>query len=150
VIIAFNHTSFTVASVERAVRFWQDTLGFQCPGIVTRTSDWVEKVTGVPGARIRVAHLYGYGHHMEFIEYIDGPRTAPDSLPDRPGIGHVCLEVDDIETAWHALMAAGASELGQITAIVDPAMKPCRVGYIRDPNGVIIELLEPSPVEVSA
>lgn len=148
-ITGFNHTSFTVASVERAIRFWQDSLGFRGPGVVTRTGDWVEAVTGVPGARIHVAHLYGYGHHMEFIEYVDGSRKMPDALPDQPGIGHVCLEVDDIDTTWEALMDAGASELGRITAIDDPAMKPCRVGYIRDPNGVIIELLEPSPPEAS-
>jgi catechol 2,3-dioxygenase-like lactoylglutathione lyase family enzyme len=59
VITGFNHTSFTVPDVERAVRFWRDVLGFEAMPVGERTADWVEKVTGVPGARIRVAHLYG-------------------------------------------------------------------------------------------
>src|SRR5262245_42047466 len=95
-IVGFNHTSFTVANLERAVRFWTDALGFQGPGIVERRAAWVAKVTGVPDATIRVAHLYGYGHHMEFIEYAGGRRDNPADLPDRPGVGHVCLEVIDI------------------------------------------------------
>lgn len=138
----FNHTSFTVPDLERAVRFWCDTLGFEGPPVAERTGDWVERVTGVRGARIRVAHLYGHGHHMEFIEYRDGSRENATAMPDRPGTGHVCLEVDDIDSAWRALHAAGATALGEITEIGDPGMRPCKAAYIRDPNGIIIELLE--------
>jgi catechol 2,3-dioxygenase-like lactoylglutathione lyase family enzyme len=141
-IIGFNHTSFTVPDLDRAVRFWTTELGFEGAGIVERQGAWVEKVTGVPGARIRVAHLHGHGHHMEFIEYFDGSRDIPGSLPDRPGVAHVCLEVRDIDETFRRLIAAGASPLGDMTQINDPAMATCSAGYIRDPNGIIIELLE--------
>lgn len=141
-IVGFNHTSFTVPDLDRAVRFWTTELGFEGPGIVERQGAWVEKVTGVPGARIRVAHLHGHGHHMEFIEYFDGSRDIPRSLPDRPGVAHVCLEVQDIDETFRRLIAAGASPLGEMTQINDPAMASCSAGYIRDPNGIIIELLE--------
>lgn len=140
-ITGFNHTSFTVADLERAVRFWRDTLGFE-GSIVERQGAWVEKVTGVPGARIKVAHLCGYNHHMEFIEYIDGPRDRPKALPNRPGVGHVCLEVQDIHETWATLVTAGATPLGEITEIREPNMTPCAAGYLRDPNGIIIELLD--------
>ncbi|MEX2408389.1 MAG: VOC family protein, partial [Rhodovibrionaceae bacterium] len=63
-ITGFNHTSFTVANLERAVDFWCGALGFERAPIVERNAAWVEKVTGVPGARIRVVHLHGHGHHM--------------------------------------------------------------------------------------
>jgi catechol 2,3-dioxygenase-like lactoylglutathione lyase family enzyme len=141
-IIGFNHTSFTVPDLDRAVRFWTTELGFEGAGIVERQGAWVEKVTGVPGARIRVAHLHGHGHHMEFIEYFDGSRDIPGTLPDRPGVAHVCLEVRDIDETFRRLIAAGASPLGEMTQINDPAMASCSAGYIRDPNGIIIELLE--------
>jgi catechol 2,3-dioxygenase-like lactoylglutathione lyase family enzyme len=140
-IVGFNHTSFTVADLERAVRFWTK-LGFSGPGIVERDAKWVCDVTGVPGACIRVAHLTGHGHHMEFIEYRDGGRDNPTALPDTPGVGHVCLDVENIHATWEELLAAGASPLGQMTEIDHPGMMPCAAGYLRDPNGIIIELFE--------
>ena len=140
-IVGFNHTSFTVTDLERAVRFWAK-LGFSGPGIVERDAAWVGDVTGVAGARIRVAHLYGYAHHMEFIEYHGGQRDDPTTLPDLPGTGHVCLDVEDIHATFEDLLAAGATRLGKMTEINHPSMAPCSAGYLRDPNGIIIELLE--------
>lgn len=141
-IVGFDHTSFTVPDLEAAVRFWS-ALGFEGTGIVQRDAAWVEKVTGVPGARIRVAHLHGHGHHMEFIEYVDGGREPASALPDRPGVGHVCLKVDDIQATLDAMLAAGGRRLGEMTEIRQPGMKPCVAGYLRDPNGIIVELLQP-------
>lgn len=140
-ITGMNHTSFTVASLDKAVRFWS-VLGFEGPGIVERRGEWVGKVTGVSGATIRVAHLYGYGHHLEFIEYAGGSRDNPTALPNRPGVGHICLDVRNIHETLAELLAAGASTLGEMTDIGDPGMLPCTAGYLRDPNGIIIELLE--------
>ncbi|HEY6633647.1 MAG TPA: VOC family protein [Rhizobiaceae bacterium] len=140
-IVGFNHTSFTVANLERAVDFWTK-LGFVGSGIVDRNAEWVAGVTGVPGARIRVVHLHGYGHHMEFIEYAGANRDNPTAPPNVPGVGHVCLDVEDIHATFAELLAAGASPLGRMTEIDHPDMTPCAAGYLRDPNGVIIELLE--------
>ena len=140
-IVGFNHTSFTVANLDRAVGFWAK-LGFTGSGIVEREAAWVGDVTGVAGARIRVAHLHGHGHHMEFIEYAGAGRDNPTALPNVPGTGHVCLDVEDIHTTFAELLAAGASPLGRMTDIDHPGMAPCSAGYLRDPNGIIIELLE--------
>lgn len=140
-IIGFNHTSFTVVDLEQAVAFWSK-LGFHGPGIVERDAGWVGDVTGVPGARIHVAHLYGYGHHLEFIEYSHGQGQIPTFLPNTAGTGHVCLDVTDINETFAGLLAAGASPLGRMTEINHPGMAPCSAGYLRDPNGIIIELLE--------
>ena len=141
-ITGVNHVSFTVPDIDKAVRFWCDVLGFDGAPICERHGPWVEKVTGVAGARIRVVHLHGYGHHMEFIQYADGARENPADLPDRPGVGHVCLEVDDIHDTERRLLAAGATPLGAMTEIRESGMTPCIAGYMRDPNGIIIELLQ--------
>jgi catechol 2,3-dioxygenase-like lactoylglutathione lyase family enzyme len=142
VITGFNHTSFTVPDIDEAVRFWCDVLGFDRAPVFERRGAWIEKVTGVAGASIRVVHLHGHGHHMEFIEYAEGARERPADLPDRPGVGHVCLEVDDIAGTERRLLAAGATRLGAMTEIRDPDMTPCIAGYLRDPNGIIVELLQ--------
>jgi catechol 2,3-dioxygenase-like lactoylglutathione lyase family enzyme len=89
-----------------------------------------------------VAHLYGHGHHIEFIQYL---RAARDDAPPQPavtGAAHVCLEVDDIVRTWNELLAAGATSQGRIAKVTSGPVDSCLAGYIRDPNGIIIELLE--------
>jgi catechol 2,3-dioxygenase-like lactoylglutathione lyase family enzyme len=140
-ITGFNHTSFTVTDIDRSVRFWRDALGFAVASVSPRTGDWQERVTGVPGAQLMVAHLYGYGQHMEFIQYLE-PRGETQKLePNAGGAAHICLEVDDIDKTWNELITAGATPQGEPVE-VNSGSVACKAGYLRDPNGVIIELLE--------
>jgi catechol 2,3-dioxygenase-like lactoylglutathione lyase family enzyme len=141
-ITGFNHTSFTVADIGKSVRFWTEQLGFSGAPPSPREGGWQERVTGVEGASLMVAHLYGHGHHVEFIEYLKGAIAGPAPSPAAAGAAHVCLEVDDIEATWAALLAAGASPQGEIADVAAGPVAGCRAGYIRDPNGILIELLE--------
>lgn len=141
-ITGFNHTSFTVAEMDKSVRFWTEQLGFKAASVSPRSGGWQETVTGVPGASLMVAHLYGHGHHIEFIQYLDGAIAGAAAQPAQAGAAHVCLEVDDIARTWTELLAAGATAQGQIANVASGPVGGCLAGYIRDPNGIIIELLE--------
>ena len=141
-ITGFNHTSFTVADLDRTVRFWTEALGFRAASVSERTGDWQGRLTGVPGARLRIAHLYGYGHHMEFIQYIDGAACGSPIEPNRPGAAHVCLEVTDIGMV-RQLLEAGAAAQGEIIEITSGPVGGGKAAYIRDPGGLLIELSEP-------
>src|SRR6476646_5844214 len=94
-IIGFDHTSFTVADIHKTVDFWTKHLGFEVASLSPREGDWQEKVTGVSGAELLIAHLYGHGHHMEFIQYTGGARPSTGLEPSMAGVAHVCLMVDD-------------------------------------------------------
>jgi hypothetical protein len=50
--------------------------------------------------------------------------------------------VDDIARTWAELMAAGATAQGEIASVDSGPVKGCRAAYIRDPSGIIIELLQ--------
>ena len=141
-ITGFNHTSFTVADIEKSVTFWTSALGFKAMSVSPRFGAWQERLTGIPGARLMVAHLHGYGHHMEFIQYLEGADEAPRLLPSMPGVAHVCFEVADIDRTWNELLAAGATAQGNIAEVSVGPAAGCKAGYIRDPGGIIIELLE--------
>ena len=141
-ITGFNHTSFTVADLDRTVRFWTEALGFRAASVSERTGDWQGRLTGVPGARLRIAHLYGYGHHMEFIQYLDGAASGPRIEPNRPGAAPVCLEVPDIGMVGQ-LLEAGAAAQGEIIEITSGPVGGGRAAYVRDPGGILIELYEP-------
>jgi catechol 2,3-dioxygenase-like lactoylglutathione lyase family enzyme len=142
VITGFNHTSFTVADMDKSVRFWTEKLGFKAASVSPRSGKWQEDVTGIAGASLLVAHLYGHGHHIEFIQYLKGAMTGAAPQPALAGAAHVCFEVDDIDRTWNELLAAGAVPQGQIASVDVGSAKGCKAGYIRDPNGIIVELLE--------
>jgi catechol 2,3-dioxygenase-like lactoylglutathione lyase family enzyme len=144
-ITGFNHTSFTVADMDKSVKFWTDMLGFTAASVSPREGRWQEEVTGISGASLMVAHLFGHGHHVEFIQYLAGaiPGTAPQ--PAVRGAAHVCLETDDIERTWDALLKAGATVQGSIATVTTGAGGGVKAGYIRDPNGILIELLQLAP-----
>jgi catechol 2,3-dioxygenase-like lactoylglutathione lyase family enzyme len=99
-------------------------------------------VTGIAGASLMVAHLYGHGHHIEFIQYLAGAVPGAPPPPALPAAAHVCLETDDIARTWQALLQAGATAQGQIATVTTGAVGGAKAGYIRDPNGILIELLE--------
>ena len=143
-ITGFNHTSFTVPDLDRAVRFWTEALGFRADSVGERCGDWQERVTGVRGARLKVAHLYGYGHHMEFIQYLSGATASARYEPSMSGAAHVCLEVSDIHATAAKLLAVGATLQGEMAEATTGAVAGGWAGYIRDPNGIIIELYEPA------
>jgi catechol 2,3-dioxygenase-like lactoylglutathione lyase family enzyme len=144
-ITGFNHTSFTVADMDKSVEFWTKMLGFKAASVSPRQGSWQEEVTGIAGASLMVAHLYGHGHHIEFIQYLDGAIAGAPPQPAQTAAAHVCLEVDDIRKTWSDLMAAGATAQGKIADVKTGPVTGCLAGYLRDPNGIIIELLEMKP-----
>ncbi|HWA41947.1 MAG TPA: VOC family protein [Hypericibacter adhaerens] len=144
-ITGFNHTSFTVADIGKSVEFWTRHLGFKAASVSPRQGRWQEEVTGIAGASLMVAHLYGHGHHIEFIQYLAGAIPGAPPQPAQTAAAHVCLEVDDIQKTWAELMAAGASGQGRIADVSTGPVSGCFAGYLRDPNGIIIELLEMKP-----
>ena len=39
-ITGFNHTSFTVADMDKSVRFWTEKLGFEAASVSPRQGSW--------------------------------------------------------------------------------------------------------------
>jgi catechol 2,3-dioxygenase-like lactoylglutathione lyase family enzyme len=144
-ITGFDHTSFTVADMQKSVKFWTEQLGFKAASVSPRQGQWQEEVTGVAGASLMVAHLYGHGHHIEFIQYLAGAVEGAAPTPALIGAAHVALETDDIAGTWDALIRAGATAQGKIALVTTGSVAGVKAGYIRDPNGILIELVELGP-----
>ena len=144
-IIAADHTGFTVANLERSMAFWQDVLGFHLSHRAHHAGDLAREVTGVPGAEISLAVLKGYGHKIELLEYLTPPdRKHVDFRPCDVGSVHVALIVDDLDTLLSMITASGWKAAGKPRTLKTGPNAGKRVVYVRDPDGITIEFMQPS------
>jgi catechol 2,3-dioxygenase-like lactoylglutathione lyase family enzyme len=134
-----------VPDADAAVRFWTGAFGFAAESVSLREGPFLGEVVGVPGARAKIAHLKGHGQHLEFIEYLE-PRGANDiPAPNDALAAHVAFLTDDIRAAVAKVLTHGGRELGRVTEVTSGPYKGAFAVYLRDPNGVIVELYQPPP-----
>lgn len=145
-IIAADHTGITVTNLERSVAFWQDVLGFELSHRAHHTGDLASEVTGVPGAEISIAVLKGYGHKIELLEYLaPANRKNVDLRPCDVGSVHVALMVDNLDPVPSTIAASGWRAAGEPQTLNTGPNTGKRVVYVRDPDGITIELMQPPP-----
>ena len=143
-IIAADHTGFTVANLDQSVAFWQDVLGFELSHRTHQTGELASEITGVPGAEISLAILKGYGHKIELLEYhAPADRKHVDLRPCDVGSVHVALIVDDLDTLLSMITASGWKAAGKPQTLKTGPNAGKRVVYVRDPDGITIEFMQP-------
>jgi catechol 2,3-dioxygenase-like lactoylglutathione lyase family enzyme len=145
-IIAADHTGFTVTNLERSLAFWQDVLGFELSHRAHQTGDLACEITGVAGAEISIAVLKAPGHKIELLEYhAPSDRKRADLRPCDVGSVHVALTVDNLDSVLNAIAASGWKTAGQPQTLQSGPNAGKRVVYVRDPDGTIIEFMQPQP-----
>lgn len=140
--IACHHVGFTVSNLDRAVAFYQDTLGFVHERTSDLADDFASEVTGLAEARMRVAFMRLGELTLELLEY-QRPAAARDAFhSNTPGHGHLCFQVEEIGDLVERIEAQGGRRLGKVTTIPGGPNQGGRVVYVRDPNGVVVEFIQ--------
>lgn len=124
----FGYTIVYVPEVTAAIEFWERAFGLT-RRFVDETGSYGELATGETVLSF-AADSMATANHLTIR-----PNRAED---DAPGI-ELALVTDDVEAAFDQAIAAGA------TAIAAAEVKPWgqTVAYVRDLNGVLIELCTP-------
>jgi len=140
-----HHLGITVADLDRSLAFYRDLLGMRVIGI--SEGEEVGSIVGVPGATARIADLdAGAGQLLELLDYGAGRVDAPVPGPDAPGSCHVSFEVRDLDAALARLASAGHPTMGGVTHLsLGGVWQDCMIAYLRDPDGVIVELIAHDP-----
>ncbi|MEV8351872.1 VOC family protein [Streptomyces niveus] len=130
-----HHVSISVADLDRQTIWYQQVLGF----------DTVIEQYELPEPPVRTAVLQTRtGTRVELIERAGStrPRVFTDPLDAcrEQGYGHWALEVDDLDAAFTALANAGAQSVWPPADAVQPG---ARFAYVKDPEGNLIELIQP-------
>ncbi|MBN3807598.1 VOC family protein [Paraburkholderia sp. Ac-20347] len=123
-----HHFGISVPDLDATISWYDRVLGF--------TLEKQEVIEQIPA---RIAFLRRDAYRIELFEVpgaapLPAGRRKPDVDLHTHGNKHMCFEVPNIPAAVAALHAEGVD-----IAMVDGN----RMAYIRDPNGNLIELLEP-------
>ena len=126
-----DHIGIATHGIDKAARFWREALGLEA----TETEEVAEQ-------KVRLAMLPIGDFRIELLE-----ATTPDSpiakfLEKRgPGIHHIALRVDDINSALAQLSKAGAR---LIDAEPREGAGGCLVAFVHPSStgGVLLELVQ--------
>lgn len=134
----FHHASLTVGDLPAAMAFFATAFGFAPDFVEDSMGADIARMAGHPGLLCAFTQMRAPGLEMvlELIAFSHPDGTPPaDTLPWRPGAGHVCFHVGDLEATLATCRAAGADLLGEIIAF--PGGRCC---YIRTPGDAFVEL----------
>ncbi len=144
-ILGLHHASITTGDIDRLAAFYRDQFGFET---VMETA-WhgdnarADAIWGVTGSAVRMVMLRTANAYLELFEFAHP--VSPERGSQRPvshqGLTHICIAVSDLEAEYARLSAAG------MAFNCAPQHMPgvCSAVYGRDPDGNLIELIEPDP-----
>ena len=130
--VRFDHVGLSVPDLEAAAEWYCEALEL--------TAAKPFSVTGTNLRGVMLLHRTGYR-----IELLHRPSSVPGPMPDSAlaaagtrGFGHMCLSVDDVDTEFDRLIAAGAT----VRMPPSPSPRPgARVCFVADPYGNLIEII---------
>jgi catechol 2,3-dioxygenase-like lactoylglutathione lyase family enzyme len=147
-----HHTSFTVPQLEKSVEFFRDALGLELLFIREVTAAYFGRIVGHPGCEVKAALLRipGSNHHVELFQYLEpAPPGSGDTLgaqglrPWDVGSSHLAFLINDLPDLYTQLQTKGARFLSEPVLIDSGPNRGAYAVYLRDPNGILIELFQP-------
>ncbi len=142
-----HHVGITVADLDRSVAFWERLVGGVARDRAVLDGPRVAEMVGYPGVRIERCWVDLPGEvALELLHYRDRDEAPYPEGTAAPGNVHVCLRVPDMDAAHAHALACGARAVSERP--IEVAAGPnagTRLAYLRDPDGVTIELVQPAP-----
>jgi catechol 2,3-dioxygenase-like lactoylglutathione lyase family enzyme len=130
-----HHTSLSVADLDMQRAWYQRALGLR---------EVVEEFQLDEPAVRTVVLQSSSGVRLELIERAGASRSRPYTDPldaaSTLGFGHWAISVRDLDTAFAAIVAAGGLAVWPPADAVQPG---ARFAYVKDPEGNLIELIQP-------
>jgi catechol 2,3-dioxygenase-like lactoylglutathione lyase family enzyme len=142
VIINVNHTSFTVSDLDRSISFYRNFLGLELISLTGRDPAFSEKVTGIPGANLKIAYLQAPGHRLELIQYLSPSGEKLDCRTNNIGSAHLAFNVDNLPALYADLKAKGVQFKSEPLEVPAGPNKGTMAVYFTDPDGITLEFLQ--------
>jgi glyoxylase I family protein len=130
-LLGFEHVGMTVSDMSRAIDFYCGLLGLR---LALRTSS----------AGGELAFLDAGGGMLEVAAPAHPVGRFRDVPMSEAGLRHLTLAYDDVDGMVETLEAAGVEIVERPRPAYNTEMIR-RVAFVRDPDGVLVELIERAP-----
>ncbi|HMJ94491.1 MAG TPA: VOC family protein [Thermoleophilaceae bacterium] len=138
-----DHIGFAVADLERSTAWYTRLLG-EAPTIRKAVGPgYIGEIVGYPECRMKWA-LWRLPNNtmLELIQYLMPDAAHADMETYTIGNGHVCLVTDDIEGDGERMRGHAEFRSPRPVTIPVGPYQGVRAWYIRDPDGITVELIE--------
>lgn len=145
-----DSVGFTVSDLDKSLEFYTKVLPFEKVSEVEVAGDDYEHLSGVFGARVRIARLKLGDEYIELTEYLTpGGRAIPvDSRSNDKWFQHIAIIASDMDKAYAHLRAnkvRHASTGPQTLPAYIKAAAGIKAFYFRDPDNHNLEILSFPP-----
>lgn len=142
------HIGLTVSDLDRSIAFYRDVLGLNLLGEMQMNGPESTLLFDRDGCAARVAYLQTADPKAPLVELIQfTDRPSAQSRPDlfTTSISELCFSVEDIDQEYQRLIALGVEFLSppQTFDSRQYGFGISRAVYFRDPDGNILELIQP-------
>jgi catechol 2,3-dioxygenase-like lactoylglutathione lyase family enzyme len=144
--MAIHHIGIAVADMDRSLEFYRDGLGCQVIFEQRFDRDW-QRLVDTPAETMRavvLAHIEDPSCPIELIAFDDGVKRTPCAGPPT-GIFLFAFHTSDVVATRARLAALGYDKFEE--SYSDIGGKRIDVTFVRDPDGVVIELVSTAQVQ---
>lgn len=137
-----HHYGVNVSDIEESVEFYEDKLGLERVIGPKELSDQHDTLLDLDVANGRFAVFDGDGVRFELKDLEEPEKDSVNDgrSPQDVGDDHFCWQVDDIDAAYEELSEEGVEFLSEPRYV--PTVD-CKVVYFYDPDGNMLEFVEP-------
>jgi catechol 2,3-dioxygenase-like lactoylglutathione lyase family enzyme len=144
--LTLDHVGFAVADLDRSISFYTRLLEAEPVLRETWDVEYVGRMVGYPGVVLEGAfwRMPG-GTILELLEYKNPPPGVVDMETFNAGNGHLCLVTEDMARDFERLDGYAEFRSSEPVRIPWGPYKGGAACYLRDPDGISIELIELPP-----
>ena len=136
-----GHVALVTRDLNRIIEFYRNVIGSELQGrAMVGPSPQSDTMGALKDAQLEGAWLPAGNMLLELWQFhapLSPPKEAETTLLDQ-GYTHICLETDDLDQDMDRMCRAGANPMSEPIETYN-----VRIQFVRDPDGNIVELLEP-------
>ncbi len=141
-----DHVGITTASLERALHFYRDLLGFGVLSVTREDRPELAQLMGLDEIDVLLADLdAGDGQLVELVQYVSPAGGTASYVSQDAGAVHFSFTVGHLGHIQEVLAAEGVHIISARSITLDDPGTPwdgVKLLFVRDPDGAIIELIE--------
>ncbi len=143
------HIGLTVSDLTRSIAFYRDVLGLKFVGQMRMQGEATDKLFQRENCIVDVAYLNGSDElqapPVELLHFVAPECEKMENSLFKTSISELCFYVEDIDATYQNLLAKGVEFLSepQLFDFSAENLGKSKAVYLKDPDGIILELLQP-------